>query len=276
MMEMRTIVPLLVIAVIYCFEPVTSNCIRDGTEGTKQAYDAVPSCLQKAMAESNTAVDGVIKFLCSHIKYKDATNKEELIQEIENLEEVTGCSTNDIIGSNSSLEQVALDENGVLTRQIITMEQLLKCHVIPPITASVCAFLNSIEKSSNFDSLTSKGKVQGNKRTTRDLLNLVGGLTGGLGGLGGLLKLLGLVGKLLNLLDPIITLLGNLLDGLGGVTNLVGGVGDTVGGLTGLLGGLTGSVGEVTQGLGGLTGGLTGGLLGGGSGGSNLLGLLGR
>ncbi|XP_040267139.1 uncharacterized protein LOC120981608 [Bufo bufo] len=224
-MEMRTLVPILVIAVTFCFDPATSNRIKDGKKGTKQGTDTVSSCLQKAMAKDNNAIDGVIEFLCSFMKYKNTTNKEELIQAIENLEEVTGCGTKDIFGSDASLEQLHLDENNVLTSQIIAMEKLLKNYILMPIVAPVCDLLDYIENSTDIATQDSAGKGQGHKRATRDILSLVGGLSGGLGGIGGLLNLLGLVGTLLS---PLTT----LLSGLSGVTNLIGGLGN---GATGLL-----------------------------------------
>ncbi|XP_077117236.1 uncharacterized protein LOC143773770 [Ranitomeya variabilis] len=267
-MEMRTILPLLVIGVTICFDAATSKyIIRNGDGDTKQDSAAMPSCLQKAMVENGTAVDGVIIFLCSFMKYKDMRNKEELMEAIQHLVDITGCSAKDIFGSEASLEQVALDRNGVLTSHITIMEQLLENHVILPITTTVCAFLNYIEKSSDFVLQSSNGVIQRKNRNTRDLLGLLGGLTGGLDGIGALLNLLCIVGKAVKVVDPVLSLVGKLLDGLGGVTNLLGG---GLNGVTGLLGPLLGGLGgsSASQGdlLGGLLGGLTdtlGGLTGG-------------
>ncbi|XP_073506760.1 uncharacterized protein [Phyllobates terribilis] len=268
-MEMRTILPLLVIGVTICFDAATSNYIaRNGEGKTKQDSAAMPSCLQKAMAENGTAVDGVIVFLCSFMKYKDMKNKEELTEAIQELVDATGCSAKDIFGMEASLEQVSLDRNGVLTSHVTIMEQLLENHVILPITTTVCEFLNYIEKSSDFVPQSSKGVIQRKNRTTRDLL---GGLTGGLDGLGALLNLLSIVGKVVNVANPVLT---PLLTLSGGVTNLLGGgLNSVVGLLAPLLGGLGGSgpsqgdllgglLGGVVNTLGGLTGGRGGGLLG--------------
>ncbi|XP_073401148.1 uncharacterized protein [Dendrobates tinctorius] len=275
-MEMRTILPLLVIGVTICFDAATSNYIIRNRDGdTKQDSAGMRSCLQKAMVEDGTAVDGVIVFLCSFMKYKDMRNKEELMEAIQHLVDITGCSTKDIFGTEASLEQVALDRNGVLTSHIAIMEQLLENHVILPITTTACAFLNYIEKFSDFVPQSSNGVIKRNNRTTRDLLGLVGGLTGGLDGIGALLNLLGIVGKAVKVLDPVLLLVGKLLDGLGGVTNLLGG---GVNGVTGLIdpllgglggsgssqGGLLGGVGGILSGLTGTLGGLTGGILNGG------------
>ncbi|XP_066445934.1 uncharacterized PE-PGRS family protein PE_PGRS36-like [Eleutherodactylus coqui] len=249
-----------------------SNVIRSGND--EQDSVRGQSCLEQSMYKRQNPSTQMLDLICAHMKFKDTPMKEGLIKAIKDLEDASGCSTKDLFGTSASPEQVAMDENGVLSNQMPTMKNMLKQCDLPLSVPILCVIRDNIVSEQ-----TSKGEAsQENKRITRSLL---GGLLGGGGGSGGLLNgVLGGGGGSGGLLGGILGpkgLVGGVLGGGDGSGGLLNGVLGGGGGSGGLLGGILGPKGLVSGVLGGGdgSGGLLNGLLGGGSGGL-LGGILGR
>ncbi|XP_072002368.1 uncharacterized protein [Engystomops pustulosus] len=140
--EMKAICPLLVIAAVWCIAPALSSVIREGKE--EQDTNEGPSCLQNVVANSGNARGSVIKFLCAYLQFKDLPDKTEFVQAIRLLEDGTQCKTEDIFGRSQSPEQVAMDENGVLTNQIQSMKQILEQSGVSLISVeAVCVLMET-------------------------------------------------------------------------------------------------------------------------------------
>ncbi|XP_063786595.1 uncharacterized PE-PGRS family protein PE_PGRS10-like [Pseudophryne corroboree] len=246
---------LLVIAAGCCFAPATSVCIRNGEEQES-------SCLEKALANKGLTVGDLANFICTYYKFKDATDKTELIKEIQHIEVASGCTRKDIFGSDANLETLVMDGDGALQNLTTTVHQMLNYLCPVRITPTVChlLFLQRISQGHLPNSPSTHTTEGGaHNRHTRDLLGPVGGL----------LSLLSILGPLGSVLGPVGNLLGPVGNLLGGVTGAVSGLG-----VTDLLGGKGGLLGSGCQsGNGGLLSGV-GGLLGSGGSGGALGGLL--
>ncbi|XP_068133135.1 keratin, type II cytoskeletal I-like isoform X2 [Hyperolius riggenbachi] len=191
------------------------------------------SCLEKALNENKSSVSVIlIEFLCS--LEKGMPSKDEIMSEIQKIEEVTSCTTNNLFESDANIEELVMDTNGTLKNFIQNVKRMLR-HVLQRDLPRVATCLS-------MDIV--KNNPEEHKRLTR--------------GIGGLFALLSSLTGALDTIDPVLNLAGGLTGGLLGSDGLLGGIlGNGRGGgmLSGLLGGGNG---------GGLLNSVAGGKSGGG------------
>ncbi|KAM4676003.1 uncharacterized protein O3C94_008640 [Discoglossus pictus] len=214
---MKITAAFLLVTVSCFFVPAISNSIKC-RKGCQQNPKWQSSCLEVSLINNLLPTINVLaEFICAYDKFKNAEDKSKLSTAIQNIETVTGCSLSNLLGSETTLDDLLMDVNGALQNLLKTVLHLLKGLKLESITTSMCGSLKpTLSKVLETLDYTPDGPEQdeltqttgGEKRPTRDLLsNLLGGVTsivpgltgnangcqGQQGGNGGILNVGGLV-----------------------------------------------------------------------------------
>ncbi|KAM4678411.1 uncharacterized protein O3C94_010324 isoform 1-T2 [Discoglossus pictus] len=276
------IVACFLLVVISCgFTPITSNCIRSCI-GRCQSNSAVDlSCLRVAISRNPLGTARVLSnILCAYDRCKDSRNKSELLKAIQILNNFTGCTLENLLGINGSIEELLLDVNGILQNllrtvigvlNIINLDLLTPCGPLKPLVSKIIRLQTVITH------LPVLGREALSGALPRETIGLQGGYTKGhRAGLGGVTGVLfgpkGVLGMVPSILTQLLQSVVGVARGVGGQTGLVHNLLDVVAPLsevTGVARGMTGTLpntvegmaGNLGHGMQGLTG-VVGGLLG--------------
>ncbi|XP_077328509.1 uncharacterized protein LOC143962892 isoform X2 [Lithobates pipiens] len=262
---MKMIFAALLVAATCCFAPGTSLYVPHANSDEDNSARKFSCLATLTGARKDDAKMVLVDFLCTWPKYMIPKNKEELIEFVEEIVNITGCTQRDFLGPDTNIEELDNDLEGALQKLTLKAKQLLRHLHKTEIPISFCKLLD-ILRNNAAATLEETSSPSGHRRLTRSLGGALGGVTSLLDLLNNLSPLLNVVGMLGgtvgNVLSPVSHIANSLLGGGNGLMGLLGG---NQGGVFSLLNGglLDGIVGG---GKGGLLGGALGGLLGGGQG----------